>query len=191
MSKNSRIWLVVIAIHVIGGFFLTTTSFREKPIEKKLVVVTRQLASQAPKIVTANIVPKLEKKNTPIPIKKVAPKKPAKTPTKSSKQVLKKIDHRTPKKYSAPTPTPQAETPPSHYIDIACHVFQNELSLPEKGEVKLTITVQPNGKIVKIEEISFESKINLDYLMTVLPTLSLPIPERGKDVLFTIVFCND
>ncbi len=189
MSKNSKIWLVVIAIHAVGGLFLTTTSFREKRVEKKLVVVTRQMVVETPKILTTNIVPKLEKKSIAPVAKKVATKKPTKAPTKSSKQVLKKIDSRTQKKYTPPAQV--VEPPASHYIDIACHVFQNELSLPEKGEVKLTITVQPNGKIVKIEEISFESKINLDYLLTVLPTLSLPIPERGKDVSFTIVFCND
>jgi hypothetical protein len=63
--------------------------------------------------------------------------------------------------------------------------------MPEKGIVKLTITVLTNGKIDKIEIDTYESKKNLDYLMAVLPTLSMPTIEKGFDATFTVLFCSD
>ncbi len=199
LSQNSKIWIAVIVVHVISLLFISTSVVKEKEMKKKLCVVTKQFS---PKIIepatTTNT--KIEKPSPLpkkiIPLKKATPlvKLKPKPIQKSSKQVLKKIDKRLAKTHH-PTPkqlplTVIEEALPS-YVESACLVFKEALLLPEKGQVKLTITVQPNGKIGKMDLETFESKINLDYLMTVLPTLSLPIPERGKDATFTILFCND
>ena len=198
LSLNSKIWIVVVIIHFISILFISSSLSKEKKEKKKLLVVTKQVV---PKIATPNIITKIEKTSLlpPLPkkttlIKKVSSQPKAKPPPKSSKQVLKKIDKRLAKPHSPPVkqlPITSIEEPLSSYVDSACLVFKEALLLPEKGQVKLTITVQPNGKIGKMNLETFESTVNLDYLMAVLPTLSLPIPERGKDATFTILFCND
>ena len=116
----------------------------------------------------------------------------------TSKQVLKKLGK--PKKQppitkpssskQSPSPPPSQTPPLSSYVELACATFHDVLILPEKGMVKVTITVQPNGKIGKVEVETFESRKNLDYLMAVLPTLTLPKPEGGNHATFTILFCD-
>lgn len=197
LTLNSKIWLVVTFIHLVGLACISTSSAK-KSAPKRLAVVTKYVAPQAPVVVhspVTNIIAPIKKKLPP-PAKPVKLKK-AKPTHPTSKQVLKKIDKRLiktpppkPQKPLPSLPPPQEEHLPT-YVDSACSLFRDLLVLPEKGLVKLTITVQANGKIDKVEIETFESKKNLDYLMTVLPTLSLPIPEGGKDATFTVLFCND
>lgn len=183
---NKKITLAVLLIHLIGFSFLSQTSFKPKPPAKKLVVVTKHYSPPSP--VVKQVVEKVVSIQKSSPSPKIKPKKTPKPAPKSPKQVLKKLDKRLTKPV---TPQIVQEPAPPSYIDSASLVFREALLLPEKGGVKLTITVQANGKIGKIELETFESKKNLDYLLTVLPTLSLPIPERGNDATFTILFCND
>lgn len=203
LSQNSKIWVAVVFIHLIGIIFISTSTIKEKKTEKKLLVVTKQFT---PKTVTPTLIHKIEKpaplppipkknlQNKIVPLKKAPPQAKAKPPQKSSKQVLKKIDQRLAKPHTTvpktpPPPLVEAALPP--YIDSACLIFREALLLPEKGQVKLTVSVEPNGKIGKMEIETYESKKNLEYLMAVLPTLSLPPPERGKETTFTVLFCND
>lgn len=198
-SQSSRIWILVACIHLVGIAFISSSPSSKSP-HKKLLVVTKEFKAPSTQAAPA-VIEKIREhiptsptvKKAPLPTKKAKPAPPKPLP-KSSKQVLKKIDKRLSKPH---LPLPKQIPPPSpeetlqSYVDSACLIFRDILVLPEKGLVKLTITVQPNGKIGKIEIETFESKKNLDYLMTVLPTLSLPIPERGKDATFTVLFCND
>ncbi len=198
LSLNVKIWLVVILIHLTGILFISRSSVREKSPQKKLIVVTKQFT---PKIVAPTLVHKVEKPS-PLPpppkkivsLKKNPPPKKAKPIQKSPKQVLKKIDQRLTKPHTPEPKLPQpkiVETALSSYIDSACSIFHNALILPEKGQVRLTVTVEPNGKISQMFVEAFESEKNLDYLMGVLPTLLLPPPEKGKEIVFTVLFCND
>ena len=203
LSVNSKIWVAVVIVHLIGIIFISTSTVKEKPPQKKLHIVTKHFT---PKTVVPTLVHKIEKssplpplpkkplQNKIVPLKKAPPQAKAKPPQKSSKQVLKKIDQRLAKPH---TPPPKA--PPPHvveialpsYVDSACLIFRDALLLPEKGQVKLTVSMESNGKIGKMEIETFESKKNLEYLMAVLPTLSLPYPEKGKEISFTVLFSND
>ena len=198
--NNSKIWLAVTCIHLVGIALLSTSS-SPKPKPKRLVVITKQLKPPSVTVSTPAVSNPLVKavvhpppqKKPESPLKKPKPT-PTKKPVKSSKQVLKKLDRRITKPY-VPPPAPKSVLPtidslPS-YIESTCSLFRELLVLPEKGLVKLTITVQANGKIGTVKVETFESKNNLDYLLTMLPTLSLPIPEGEKDATFTILFCND
>ena len=198
ISQTSKIWLTVAFIHLFGLFFLSSSSTKIKSPPKKLVVVTKVFT---PKIVTPtpvipNLVTKIEKKAPLPPPKKVTPVKKAPLPQKpkptqkTSKQVLKKIDQRLSKPLPAPPPKIAEPALPS-YIDSACQIFTDTLFLPEKGGVKLTLTILPTGRIGKIELETSASQKNLDYLMTILPTLILPAPDKGHETTFTVLFCND
>ncbi len=205
MKQSSKIWVFVTFIHLVGLALISTAS-APKLQKKRLMVVTKQVTPKPAVVIASHAKPMVISPAREVPyappkkIKQVK-KQPIPTkalkPTKSSKQVLQKIDQRLAKNFPVPPP-PKPHRPKEieeellpTYVDTACLVFRDLLVLPEKGIVKLTITVQPNGKIGKVETETFESKKNLDYLMTMLPTLSLPIPEGGKDATFTILFCND
>ena len=79
----------------------------------------------------------------------------------------------------------------TNYLTGVVDIFKMNLTLPEKGRVKVTITVQPNGKIDTIKVISSESDLNLDYLIKVLPVINLPPFQKPNDIAFTITFCDD
>ncbi|MBI5274195.1 MAG: hypothetical protein HY860_03985 [Chlamydiales bacterium] len=65
--------------------------------------------------------------------------------------------------------------------------FQNNLQLPEKGEIKVSITVQPNGKIANIQIIHTKSIQNANYLKEELPKLYLP-KLADEPIALTVIF---
>ena len=139
-------WLVLFSF---GGWH------KSKPKKEKMVVVTKEYTQ--PKPITKVIKPVAIVKAAPPQPKKILAKKPAEKPVvkkkkspNTSKQLLKKIDQTLTKiEKPASKPTPQIVTEivsgPTTFFDRVCHIFQETLTLPEKGGVKLTISVQPNG----------------------------------------------
>ncbi len=197
-SLNVKIWLAVLLIHCMGIIFFSSSSSQKKPLPKKLVVITKQFIQKTESLPVAT---KIEAKPLPpinsikkvTAIKKTSPMKK----TKTSKQVLKKIDQRKPKLPSLASKkeiiAPAIADAKSHstYLESAFVIFRSALVLPEKGSVKLTITVSPTGKIDTIITESFESQKNLNYLLELLPHLILPIPEKNGETLFTVLFTNE
>jgi hypothetical protein len=217
-SQTKTLWIIVLLIHVSFLLFLPSAEIKSKTKPKKMLVSTRVLEEKRSELPTKikEISEVLEKKKEnfiqtkPIrPIKTLKKEKPKalvgakeiKKKPVASKEVLKKIDKRLKKpesslkKKQAPTMPKETITPKetilNDYIEKASIIFKEELFLPEKGLVKLTITVLTNGKIDKIEIETFESKKNLRYLMEVLPTLTMPTYEKGFDATFTVLFCSD
>ncbi|MCI5051614.1 MAG: hypothetical protein MRY21_00580 [Simkaniaceae bacterium] len=68
--------------------------------------------------------------------------------------------------------------------------FSKELEMPEIGDVTLTISVQPNGKIAKINLVSSQNDHNREYLMRMLKRLSLPY-LGDEEISLTITFRGD
>jgi hypothetical protein len=201
-SLNTKIWLAVLVIHFLGIIFFSSTSSQKKPSPKKLVVITKEFVQKTESV---PVVTKIETKPLPqinsikkvTAVKKTTPLKKAKTDPKTSKQVLKKIDQRkpklpiiAPKKESVVSPTTETESH-SSYLESAFVIFKNTLILPEKGPVKLTLTVGPTGKIDKIITESFASQKNLNYLLELLPHLILPSPAKNQEATFTVLFTNE
>lgn len=177
-------------------------------------VVNLEESSKKEKIIPANEeVASFLPKSSP-PIKKVVKKPIAKKkqPVKQAKTVRGKLDKnvakikakkpptkkQTPAKKEAPkieslSPSKEAKgvDEKHEYLKKISHSLQEWLTLPEKGSVKLTITVQANGKIVNIEVVTKESEKNWEYLKTVLPGIQLPKFEENKEITFTITFCDD
>lgn len=135
-------------------------------------------------------------------VKKPPPKKPAaaRTPTRSS-QVLRKIEGKLSSSPKSPLAANNQNSGPSQeeitnrffrrYVENIATIFQSTLTLPRSGAVKLTISVQPNGKIANITPISSESDVNLEYLLKILPNITLPTYDFQKKVEFTITFCEN
>lgn len=164
---------------------------------------------------TTKITPRPKPASTPLPKKsKIAPlkkKEPKKNPlvkkgplTAASAKPFAKKEKKTEK-----TPTVLVDSPPplaynlpfveeertSSFQEVLSLFLEKNLILPEKGAVKLTITVQANGKIDKISLVAAESEKNLHYLQAVLPLLTMPaLPTQGspaeKDFECVITFCN-
>ena len=208
-------------VHAAGiGFFSFSIPSIEKQERQLLKIVTKQSISLEPKIThTAhNHLPKNQapqKLTTPVkpkpkPVQKKKPTSKKSTtnkqkvvkknaPTKS-KQVRKQLDQNLAKitptakpnsKESAPKTDQKGDAPSSIYFGQVCALFRESLMLPEKGAVKLTISVQANGKIDSIKPVSSESEKNLQYLQAVLLTIELPEPSGASAIEFTITFCDD
>jgi|GEM_PF-2858391 len=77
------------------------------------------------------------------------------------------------------------------YFEQISEIFRQSLTLPSIGAVKLSITVQPNGEIGKIETVSIKSEENFRYLETTLPHLRLPPPPKAAALCITVTFCED
>jgi hypothetical protein len=201
-SLNTKIWLAVLVIHSAGIIFFSSTSSQKKPPPKKLVVVTKafvQKTESVPAItkIETKPLPQINSIKKVTAIKKTTPLKKPKAVPKTSKQVLKKIDQRKPKLQSSSLKKEMNLEPPlakqthSSYLESAFAIFKANLILPEKGPVKLTITVGPTGKIDKIITETSESQKNLNYLLDLLPHLILPTPEKNQEPTFTVLFTNE
>jgi hypothetical protein len=211
-------FLLTILIHVIGIFSFSFSCHAVKPPqEAKMRIVTKEIRTHHPSHIpvvaketpTPSVIPLIQKPlPPPTPKKKLMPTAKKVVPKKkeiASTQVKKKLEKalskiepttkpKTLPKKPAPVkePSPSIETPTvDNYLNSICTILEELLTLPEKGIVKLTITVQANGKIGMVKEVSFESERNLRYLKEMLETLSFPKPAMEKEVEFTITFCGD
>lgn len=82
------------------------------------------------------------------------------------------------------------ENAPNYFESIA-GIFKQSLKLPESGAVELTITVQPNGEIGKLETVSSNSALNLRYLEKALKHIRLPKTPDEKALTVTVTFCEN
>lgn len=200
-SLHAKIWIVVFLIHFSSLLFFFSSPPKIKPPPRKLVVVTKTLIQKQeppPPLIKTETksftqMSSIEKAKA----KKPLPPKVKKAPPKTSKQILKKIEKR---KAKTPLLSQKKVTPPtkvveeqesSNYLETAFIIFRNTLVLPEKGPVKLTLTINPHGKIEKIVKESSDSQKNLDYLLELLPHLTLPPLEKNQETTFTVLFTNE
>lgn len=139
---------------------------------------------------------------------KVTPKpKVIKTAAKKTKRSGKKRPPLKKGKKIAPLPpTTQVIAPPKplqklqvnkemeeKYASQIIQKMQQSLSLPEYGEVKLSLTVHKSGEVRGIEILTSQSDANREYLETHLKTLAFPKLEgglRSETHTFLISFCN-
>lgn len=80
-----------------------------------------------------------------------------------------------------------------NYSGLLIQFLEDRLVLPERGEVKLKLALNKEGKIVSLEIIKAESVKNMEYLKNTLPQLSLPCFNTGvseMDCSYTIRFTS-
>jgi len=206
-------FVLTIFIHLVGisAFSFSLPVVKHKK-EERMRIVTREIPLSRPSHVPAfvketpipHVVPVIKKEIPPpkktTPVVKKAPPKKEKIPRAQVKKKLEKAMVKMPPAIKNHTPIPEKKiTPPSvientissAYLQSICALLEDHLTLPESGIVKLTITVQANGKIGMVKEVSSESRKNLVYLKEMLENFSFPSPDGEKEVEFTITFCGD
>ena len=68
--------------------------------------------------------------------------------------------------------------------------LHDALHLPEYGEVKMEITVRPDGSVASVKVLEAQSSKNKSYLEKSLPLLLLPTYDKNMRT-FVLTFCNE
>ena len=68
--------------------------------------------------------------------------------------------------------------------------LQEALHLPDYGEVKMEITLRPDGSVANLKVLEAESAKNKSYLEKSLPLLRLPMYDKTMRT-FVLTFCNE
>lgn len=81
------------------------------------------------------------------------------------------------------------------YISTLVDYLQQNLQLPDVGEVKIALTLRPDGSIDNIKVLTAESEKNRKRLEENLPKLKFPRPKTDKNTkqaqTFIFTFCNE
>lgn len=161
------------AKHEVASFLPKASPPKRNPSKKVPVQKAPVKKAKAVRGKLDKNVAKIKAKKPPTTKKISVKKEVSKTPSLSMSTSEKGIDEK------------------HEYLKKISHSLQEWLTLPEKGNVKVTITVQANGKIVNMEVLTKDSEKNWEYLKTVLPGIQLPKFEENKEITFTITFCDD
>ena len=82
----------------------------------------------------------------------------------------------------------------STYIDEISSFIKNMLKLPEYGAVKIKLTLNKEGRVLKVETLQTESAINKAYIEKKIPTLLFPSFSKKFQIeqkTFIITLKND
>jgi hypothetical protein len=209
MSKPFLLPLFITLCHIPFFLFEITHKSEKSPKKEKILVNTIHLIeeptftpsiSEVAPIITPKPLPK-EKPANPTPKKhvaKISKKSIQKSigKTLSKKKPLKKAPandllKKGNKTKIAKNDAVKTETEYSRYLGEIILLLGEHLTLPESGKVKLVITLEPGGKVVKIRSLLSESQANLDYLLKNIKEITFPTYTKKEDRVFTIVFCDE
>lgn len=199
-SPLKKIFLGVLVFHLVAVIFLSfALKTRASPIQSKMLVrsiVTKEhtpISPTAPKVTTAP-----QKSNSVQAKVKSTPQKPAVSKkkkvttasvakTKSPVEETKAASTTATSSKALPIPKPISflsieNSDISHtqtleqvnYSSLLVQFLEDRLMLPEKGEVKLQLSLNKEGKVVSIDILKAESVKNREYLKNTLPQLSFP-----------------
>lgn len=221
MNKNLRLPFLIAILHVPIFFIrvtepkikplpkkkihITTIHLLEEPPAPTSAIRKESVASKAP--LKIPIKKKVVKKPTPKPKPKPKPKAKIK-PKISKKKIQKNLNKslsqkkvlskgkKTPLKHLGTKKTTKkdagkAQSEYNTYLQKVAGILSDNLTLPEIGKVKLSLTIRPNGKVVKIVSLLSESSLNLSYLEEHLSQIQLPSYAKQEDRTFTIVFSDE
>jgi len=113
------------------------------------------------------------------------------------KDIIKTTDLRIPKKVKIIDIDKKLENKSLHnfskFKQLLVKELQDNLKLPEYGEVKISFTVLPSGKITDILILDSKSEINQNYLKNSLSELSFNNMEKifNEKQKFIVMFKND
>lgn len=203
MLKNRTFFFVVTTVcilHIAVAIFMSK-SVKDLPAPKKMIVQHRiatpepikktQTTSIQPSRKTQSSVPKKQPKKATPALKKPTPKPIANELSQLQEKVSKLIQKTEKVAISSPKlkPTPTlTEDLPS---DLLITFLQNELHLPELGEVKIELIMSAQGKVISVKVLASESKKNEQYLEKHLPELSFPKLTLSRNETFLFTFCNE
>ena len=95
----------------------------------------------------------------------------------------------------SPTPTSGInEKEAFFYHESLVKYLQHALHLPEYGNVKIALTLKPDGTVMKLEVITSESEKNKTFLEKNLPQIKFPgfsKSDGNEQKTFLLTFCNE
>jgi hypothetical protein len=203
-----RISLFVLITHSL--LFLGMVLWRSEKIQVRTPIRVRTTVAPPTKTETV-----FKASHTPTPVKTQAtakPKKPSPLPQKTKPQVsenllkelrqsIEKIDHLAsyrPSIHTKNIPTLQIDQgdKQSETCNFTSHLIQclqNALELPEKGSVKLELTLNSSGKFLQMRILSGPSERNKKYLEETLAQVQYPAfteSMKEKEHTFVITFSS-
>lgn len=208
LSRSKQISLSVLFFHLIILLGLVTHHFfsYKKPPSRPIIVKTISFAPpEKPK--NLPVVVKSTPKSIGKPSKPVLQTKPLSakttldpTQTKTMNEITKSIE-------AISTPSAKTKTNVSvpvkkeivkieedpNYGEYLIAYLQNQLKLPEFGEVRLEIEIDRSGRLIQSQILQSKSDKNAAFLKKELHLLSYPIPHLGPKETskkFTISFKN-
>lgn len=218
MIDYSLRWIVpfVIGLHLTALIFLKEFSAELLPLPTKKIIavktvrlspsvsetkslpaeankpnkkVTKEVKKPAPEIkkVHAPAKPAVERKNDLVALAKEKIGKIAPSSDKILKSSLEEII------------TPKAIEHFQSELSIKEHAYRDELAsrlklhlkLPEYGNVKIELRVEPSGKMVHFKILNYESALNAEYIEKNLPKVKFPSFKGSEIYEFTIVMSNE
>jgi hypothetical protein len=188
---NKLALYITVALHVTLFIMLSQTKFTPTIINNRAIKVS-EIAIIKPKKIkpqpVAVVVKQKPKTNKSAPIKKrSAPKR------KRRAKIIKKQSLARKKSPKVKPATQKQITPTTPFAlsSTSIRYLQDALILPKKGSVKVTITVQANGKIDTIElSEGKENQENSEYLRANLQNLILPGFVSCRKEKLTIIFSH-
>ncbi len=174
----------VVAFHLFIFFFNFGKGREVSPPKQSIVVHTYAPPPPKPK----------PKPSSPQPRKKEG--------LNTLKEALSKLEVQTPPEVNLTLPKnisslqvdePEKEEVQNYFLLLA-HFLKTALELPEHGEVKLELTINKGGQVLRVHVLQAASEKNRRYLERKLPLLNFPpFNEELKNEnihTFTLTFCN-
>ena len=207
-----RLCITVLLVHAA----VVCALMQIKPLEKKadrqhLAVRTVRIqpvkavaAASQKKAVAAPLKPKQAlpvKKTVPPAVQKQVVSTPPRAP-RVPKQLLQeleesiaKIDQKRDKLYTGkeipqPTRALHIDETEADFVRMLTEHLEQSLHLPDFGEVKIALTLQENGTVIKVVVLKVESEKNRRYLEAHLPLLKFPHLKQKQNT-FILTFCNE
>ena len=218
MKKAYKLPLFITFCHLPILFIQIHHAKKKNPPRKKIIINTINLLEEKPFVAyqqeaktsiakKPSFKPKAKPKLKKAPSKKIVKKVKSKPTKKIAKKKIQKAINKSLNKTKIATKTNKnknlktkkstkkdagkAQSEYNLYLSMVSDLLAEALTLPEKGRVKLKLTIRPNGKVAKIVTLLSESNDNLAYLQTNLSTLSFPAYKKQEDRTFTIVFSDE
>jgi hypothetical protein len=192
LSKNSRPL-------VVKTISLPPPSPNKLPLKQKIASIKSPTKKKP--------VPIRQKKKPTVPLKQATQEFEIPSPIlKQLEETIAKIAQKDDKQCKSNT-TVTASLSPKAAVDLAIEEqalssyaallikeLTQTLQLPEYGEVKVKLTINPMGKVIKLLVLETESTANKLYLEENLPRIILPKYQEeailNKEQTFNLTFCN-
>lgn len=83
----------------------------------------------------------------------------------------------------------------SSYYGLLTSKLRSSLQLPEMGQVKISLTLDQTGKVIKVQSLGSKSPLNVIYIESNVPSISFPPFGKSfgneKEHTFIITFTNE
>jgi hypothetical protein len=206
--KSSFVLPIFICLCHLSLFFIKVGQVHPKLIKKKISIHTIHLIDEPSLPIQKETLSQSLFKETKEKIdpQKQIPKKIAQLKPKPVKKVEKKTLQNAINKSLSKNSTPLKKSPVkktakndavkssneyNQYLLEVSEILSASLILPEAGKVKLAITVDSKGKVVKIVSLFSVSADNLSYLENNLVKLTFPKYKTNEERTFNITFSDE